>query len=214
MLRIESKVNNLKSVCPGFTTIDITHSSKSKIYNHYGKEFCPMTGNIIVHDSGNTFHQFDNWWNGNKVYKHLNHAIKKGSKWYTTKHFEKFQNTWAMSKKYIKPIERKYLFGVYDGEKCNKKDARIMYTVKYYESIQLTGVYTSLLRYYLTGNNILLIGENGPDVKLYPNGIDVTMELIENVHNNIDIPYDPVYVLGLMLLESKDPGVNNLCKLI
>ena len=214
MLRIGGKaVRGIKgsrnAKTDGYRNIDITSGSRAKIGSHAGKEFSPLVGNLKVMDNGREFQQFENWWQGNKVYRHLGH-VKKASSWTTTKEFKKFQDKWAAETKGRRVIpESKHggkrttpLFAVYDGKPYSYADSRWIYTSKYCEVIKTTGVFKELVWLYKAGEPIMLIDHDGPSSLIYPEGQKVTWDVINDAFSDLSRPYGHSYVVAAMLLES------------
>lgn len=217
MLRIGGKaIRGIKgsrnAKCDGFRNIDVTSGSRVKLGTHSGKDFSPLAGNIKVFDNGREFQQFENWWQGNKVYKHLNHAVKRGTQWKTTKEFEKFQNKWANETKGKRVIpETKHngyrttpLFAVYDGQQYNYEQARWIYTAKYCNIIKKIPAFKELVKLYKAGEPIMLIDHDGPRSTQYPEGRPVTWDLINNAFDDKTSPYGHAYIIAAMLLNTND----------
>jgi len=214
MLRIGGKaVRGIKgsrnAKIDGYRNIDITSDSRAKIGPHSGKEFSPLVGNLKVMDNGREFQQFENWWQGNKVYRHLGH-VKKASDWSTTKEFKKFQDKWAAETKGHRVIPEsklngkrtRPLFAVYNGLPYSYIDGRWIYTSKYCEVVKITPVFKELKKIYKAGESIMLIDHDGPDSKEYPEGQEVTWDVINEAFVDLARPYGHSYVLAAMLLES------------
>lgn len=217
MLRIGGKAirgvkGSRNAKCEGFRNIDVTSGSRAKLGTHSGKDFSPLAGNIKVFDNGREFQQFENWWQGNKVYKHLNHAVKRGTQWKTTKEFEKFQNKWASETKGKRVIpETKHnghrttpLFAVYDGQQYNYTEARWIYTAKYCNVVKTLPAFKELEKLYKAGEPIMLIDHDGPSSTQYPEGRSVTWDLINNAFDDITRPYGHAYIIAAMLLYTGD----------
>jgi len=216
MLRIGGKAmrgikGSRNAKCEGYHNIDVTSGSRAKLGNHSGKDFSPLAGNIRVSDNGRNFKQFENWWQGNKVYKHLHHVKSHGSGWITTKEFEKFQDKWASETKGKRVIpETKHkgrrtrpLFAVYDGKHYNYADARWVYTGKYCEVVKQIPAFKELVKLYHSGTSIMLLDHDGPRSNQYPEGRPVSWNMINDAFEDLSRPYGHAYVLAAMLLETK-----------
>ena len=205
----------------GYKNIDVTSASRVKLGKHSGREFSPLVGNLKVVDDGRVFNQFENWWQGNKVWQHLDHVVKKGSGWATTKKFKSFQDKWAEQTKGKRVIpeskhherhdrhDRDYqdkrakpLFAVYDGQRCDYADARWVYTAKYCYAVKHTPVFNELVKLYKSGELIMLIDHDGPSSQFYPEGRAISWNVIEDSLTDLSKPFGHSYVLAAMLLES------------
>lgn len=217
MLRIGGKAcrgvkGSKNAKCEGFRNIDVTSGSRVKLGNTTGRDFSPLVGNLKVYDNGREFQQFENWWQGNKVYKHLGHVKKHGSSWITTKKFDEFQTKWANQTKGKRVIPEtkengrrtKPLFAIYDGKYCNYADARWHYTSKYCQAVKNTTAFTALAKMYQDGEPIMLIDHDGPPSTVYPAGRTVDWNTINDAFTDLSRPYGHSYVIAAMLLNTKD----------
>lgn len=213
MLRIGGKAQrgikgSRNARCEGYLNIDVTSGSRIKLGNYSGKDFSPIVGNLEVVDDGRTFKQFENWWQGNKVYHHLDHITKRGSRQTLTKEFRSFQDKWAQQTKGKRVIpETKFnnkrakpLFAVYDGERYNYAEARWVYSAKYCDVVKTIPAWKELVKLYESDQPIMLIDHDGPRSKEFPEGREVTWEVIEEALSDMAKPYGHAYVLAAMLL--------------
>jgi len=217
MLRIGGKaIRGIKgsrnAICENFRNIDVTSGSRAKIGKWSGRDFSPLVGNLKVFDDGREFQQFENWWQGNKVYGHMGHVKKRGKKYVLTDEFEKFQDKWAKQTKGKRVIpETKHngkrqrpLFAVYNGNRYGYIDARWIYTSKYCEAVKQLPVFWELLDQIKSGDNIMLIDHDGPPSVDYPNGLSVTWDMLTEKLNDKFLPYGHGYILAAMLLSELD----------
>jgi len=215
MLRIGGKATrgvkgSRNAICDGYKNIDVTSGSRVKIGAYSGRDFSPIVGNLRVIDDGREFQQFENWWQGNKAYKHLNHIKKRGSGsgFVTTNEFKHFQDKWAKAPKgkrtppeiKLNGTTAKPVFGVYDGKQYGYAAARWQYTAKYCEAVKKTGVFWELAKILQNGENIMLIDHDAPSSKDNPQGISIDWNTIDEKLNDLRHPYGHGYIIAAMLL--------------
>lgn len=94
------------------------------------------------------------------------------------------------------------LYSYYNGKKLSYIEARkIIYIPFYKELARETQVYKDILQMLRDGKNIMLIDLDGPNVKEYPNGREVDLELLKKLEQDEKIIYGHGYVCASALLE-------------
>lgn len=189
-----------------YKNIDVTSGSNNIINGISAKTLSPLVGNLKVVDNGMEFQQFENWWQGNKVYIELGHynSLTKS----VTPKFRAFQNKWAKSVvgKRRPPeivINRKALipaFAMYNNyTPYDYKNARFVYLQKYCNAIKKLPIIQELVKLVKSGQNIMIIDNDGPWSSEYPEGLPISWEILNNKIRDVSRPFGHGYVVAIII---------------
>lgn len=167
---------------------------------------------------------FENAWQAYKVWEKVDKQNTKNWKWPEEKHVnedglpnEKW-NKWHESLlKHDLPVRRPNgkaipLYAFWDNRKLDVVEARKEIYIPYLKQLyRANPVYLKLLEKVKSGKNIMIIEPDGPFLEAYPNGLEVDLEILNNLIEKTNYkeegypkkyrPYGHGYVLAMTLLE-------------
>ena len=167
---------------------------------------------------------FENFWHSFKTFEKVYEQNTKNWTWQAESHVDKDKNPTAAWLKWHNallhhdlPVRRPNgkhipLYSYWNGKKLgiidSRKEIYIPYLKKLYRD---NAVYKKLLKMLKSGMNLMLIEPDGPFIDVYPQGLEVDLNILENL---IDVtnyssdglpdkyrPYGHGYVLATCLLE-------------
>ena len=231
MIRVGSKrrrgvKGEKNAIMKGFKNIDVTSGSMNIITNPessvktYAYTLSPIKGDTypIVAFDGLIFHNFEMFWQGNKVFEHLGHAKLVKEKWVLTDKFFKWRQKWASviyakknkNKRYLPNTKGfKPLFGYYEDKQLSYIESRNIYLKRYCEKIKDLPVMKALLERMKLGEKFMILDGDGPPLAIYPTGADITTEFVQKMFDNPRYPFGHGYVVAYVLYILYNIGRHN-----
>lgn len=94
------------------------------------------------------------------------------------------------------------LYSYYDGKKLSYIESRMAIYIPFYKKLaRETQVYKDILEMLKNGKNVMLIDLDGPNVKEYPYGREMSFDLIKDLEKDPKISYGHGYVCASALME-------------
>ena len=178
-----------------------------------------LLGPLLV--DGLQSQNFENAWQYSKCYEEHLTNDEPNERWQQWR-ASGFANSEAQRRPMGREIPK---FCYLQGNKLNIVDARRnLYAPEYKKLARKTQAYADLLDRLRRGENLLIIGPDGPSVEDFPQGVPVTKELLRQLISITDqkafynllgmthtgdnryFPFGHEYVLAEALLEDLDPG--------
>lgn len=134
---------------------------------------------------------FENYWQSWKVYPSLGHIGEDGN---PNQEWEEWHKKVVNSATPLRhPAGRaKPAYAWWEGQKLGLVEARRQIYLPVLEKLYSEHpVFHKLLEKVKSGQNVILVEPDGPDLGLFPTGVDMTEELIEKLMNVTDIKEFP-----------------------
>lgn len=190
----------------GVRNIDVTSGSMN-IVDYDGervpvKTLSPLKGTLpkITADDGLVYHNFELWWQSQKIYPELGHCVKMGGRWILLPAFFQWRIKWAnetVGKRRLPRTKGKVPIGAYHGGKIvDYQQSRHYYLTKYCQAVRNLPAFKALKDTVSGGRDIMIIDLDGPPLAQYPDGHEVTWEFLSQMYTRLDVPFGHGYVVA------------------
>ena len=230
LLRIGGK-RKVHAKMQGYKNINVTSGSGNILTSPTtgekveAKSLSPLKGDLgPVTVEGETWQNFENWWQSSKVFPHLGHADKEGK---MTEKYRKWRARWQKNEKGTRHLpgtrveqhdpdgkvvmkmnrgkECRALrteppaFAFHRGEKLDYIASRKNYVQEYCRAIKKMPAIKILFEMLKAGEAIMIIDGDGPPIDLYPEGIPMDGKMVNDMYENPKYPFGHGYVVALVL---------------
>lgn len=194
---------------PAFTRIDVTSGSANKIDDLMIRQISPL---IVRTPEGVIF---ENLWQFSKFYPQIkNHADSEGQPTADYWHWREMGMSLEKGKRtpsQVTTLKRKFRNGaiaswtprcaIWEGQCLSYIEARKnIYAPQYHRCLVQCPAFAALKERVERGESLLLIDFDGPPLDLYPQGREITLEVLRETINQPDYPFGHGYVIAGALL--------------
>ena len=183
-----------------------------------GSSFSPLKGETypITTFDGLVYQNFENWWQSSKIYPDLNHYKNEN----LTEEFFEWRKQWSKEKqgcrilrcnknlkkclkstsKSLRQLCYKPIAAYHDGEIVDYITSRDFYLREYINVIKNKKYFNDLYERVKNGEKIMILDLDGPLLDLYPEGREVSWNMIQEAMNDPKYPFGHGYVICCLLL--------------
>jgi len=199
-----------------YKNIDVTSGSMNKLMDPftgeiaYAKTLSPLKGDThpVTAFDGLVFNNFELYWQANKVYPQLGHAIQRDGEWVLTDKFFQWRKKWAKETKGKRRLVDKSTglpaFGYYGGRQLSYVESRKYYLRKYCQVIKNLPAFHVLVNMVRAGQPVMILDGDGPPLQNYPEGHEVTWEFIDKMYKDPRFPFGHGYIVAAMIKAAVD----------